>query len=236
MGKGYCRLPNGLSWILLGAGLAAWVGGMGLAWRALAAYVVPMEPSRESVPSYTPETIPSPPAPLETPQPVSVMRLPPLPTATPEAEPPHRLSIPAIRLDAPVVPAGLTTVREGGQEWITWKPPDDFAAGWLTTSAYPGQPGNVVLIGHHNIYGKVFANLYRLRPGDRIYLETRRQVYVYRVEAIHILPEKGQPLEVRQRNLQWVLPTPDERLTLVTCWPAYTNTHRLIVVARPVKQ
>ena len=46
----------------------------------------------------------------------------------------------------------------------------------------------------------------------------RRQTYFYQVEAMHILPEKDQPLEVRQRNLQWVLPTPSERLTLVTCW------------------
>ncbi len=53
------------------------------------------------------------------------------------------------------------------------------------------------------------------------------------MEAIHILPEKGQPPEVRRRNLAWILPTREERLTLVTFWPPENNTHRLIVVARP---
>ncbi|WP_448594578.1 sortase [Thermoflexus hugenholtzii] len=149
------------------------------------------------------------------------------------ADPPIRLIIPDIGLEAPVVPARLTTMTEGSQVFITWEPPHGFAAGWLPTSAAPGQGGNVVLIGHHNIEGKVFRALHRLRPGQRIRVETSQKAYGYQVEAIHILPEKGQPLEVRQRNLAWILPTPEERLTLVTCWPPENNTHRLIVVARP---
>ena len=219
----------------MGAGLVAWVGGMGMAGQALVAHRIPIGHPPELRSSRAPEPLPSPHAPVETSRPISATLPVPSPAATPDAEPPLRLQVPAIQLDAPVIPVGLTTMREGEQEWITWEPPDAFAAGWLITSAYPGQPGNVVLIGHHNIYGKVFANLYRLHPGDLVRLETRQRTYVYQVEAVHILPEKGQPLEVRQRNLRWVLPTPDERLTLVTCWPAHTNTHRLIVVARPVK-
>lgn len=65
-------------------------------------------------------------------------------------------------------------------------------------------------------------------------METRRRVYVYEVVARHILLEKGQPPKIRQRHLQWILPTGEERLTLVTCWPPTGNTHRLIVVARPL--
>ncbi len=42
------------------------------------------------------------------------------------------------------------------------------------------------------------------------------------------------PLEVRLKNAQWMQPTPDERLTLISCWPYWTNTHRVIIVARPV--
>ena len=165
------------------------------------------------------------------------MRPEPAPTRSPSsgavADPPIRLIIPDIGLEAPVVPARLTTMTEGSQVFITWEPPHGFAAGWLPTSAAPGQGGNVVLIGHHNIEGKIFRALHRLRPGQRIRVETSRQAYAYQVEGIHILPEKGQPPEVRQRNLGWILPTPEERLTLVTCWPPENNTHRLIVVARP---
>jgi LPXTG-site transpeptidase (sortase) family protein len=28
--------------------------------------------------------------------------------------------------------------------------------------------------------------------------------------------------------------TPDERVTLITCWPYTTYTHRLIVIGKPI--
>lgn len=40
-------------------------------------------------------------------------------------------------------------------------------------------------------------------------------------------------VDVRMDNARWILPSTDERLTLVTCWPAKSNTHRLIIVASP---
>jgi hypothetical protein len=48
-----------------------------------------------------------------------------------------------------------------------------------------------------------------------------------------ILPEKGESLERRLENARWLLRSTDERLTLVTCWPATSNTHRLILIALP---
>jgi sortase A len=48
-----------------------------------------------------------------------------------------------------------------------------------------------------------------------------------------ILKELGEPIEVRYQNARWILPSLDERLTLVTCWPKTGNTHRLIIVAFP---
>ena len=38
---------------------------------------------------------------------------------------------------------------------------------------------------------------------------------------------------MREENGRWIQPSDDERLTLVTCWPADSNTHRLILVAVP---
>jgi sortase A len=49
-----------------------------------------------------------------------------------------------------------------------------------------------------------------------------------------ILPEKYEQLDVRMNNAQWILPSVDERLTLISCWPYESNTHRLIIVARPI--
>ncbi|WP_376792921.1 sortase [Thermoflexus sp.] len=233
MGEGHRRLFNSLSRILMGAGLAICAWGVWLAWQPMAVDALPAERPPELNPPRLLETTRPSSTLAETARSTPVQTRRPSPEAASEAELPLRLSIPAIHLEAPVVPVGLTSMQEEGREFITWEPPNRFAAGWLTTSAHPGRPGNIVLIGHHNIYGKVFADLHRLRLGDQIQLETWRRVYIYKVEALHILPEKGQPLEIRQRNLRWILPTSDERLTLVTCWPPNNNTHRLIVVARP---
>ena len=42
--------------------------------------------------------------------------------------------------------------------------------------------------------------------------------------------------KVRLANARWIQPSEDERLTLITCWPYESNTHRLIIVALPASQ
>ena len=150
--------------------------------------------------------------------------------ADPSGDIPTRIVIPSIDLDAPIETMGWSTV-DGVSMWDL---PDHFAAGWLKTSALLGQPGNTVLDGHHNIAGKVFQHLVDLKAGATIEIEANSQVYFYRVTTLHILPERDQPMEVRLQNAQWIQPTTDERLTLVTCWPYNDNSHRLIIVARPI--
>jgi LPXTG-site transpeptidase (sortase) family protein len=143
---------------------------------------------------------------------------------------PTRIVIPSIDLDAPIETMSWSTV-DGVSMWDL---PDHFAAGWLKTSARLGAGGNTVLDGHHNIAGKVFQHLVDLKAGATIEVEANNQVYFYRVTTLRILPERGQPLELRLQNAQWIQPTTDERLTLVTCWPYNDNSHRLIIVARPI--
>ncbi len=147
---------------------------------------------------------------------------------------PQRIVIPAIRLDAPVVPVGFQEIRIGDQTVRVWETPNFFAAGWHRTSAPLGVPGNTVLNGHHNIYGEVFRDLVRLKPGDRVLVHSEGRAFAYEVQEKHLLPERGRPLPERLANARWIQPTPDERLTLITCWPYTSNTHRLIVIARPV--
>lgn len=145
---------------------------------------------------------------------------------------PTRLVIRSVGIDAPVVAVVPVTVTQNGQQYSTW-PVADFAAGWHATSALPGQPGNIVLAGHHNIKGEVFRYLVDVQEGDEIDLYIGDAVYRYYVEQKMILKEKGEPLAVRQQNAMWIAPTPDERVTLVTCWPYTNNTHRVVVVAKP---
>jgi sortase A len=115
-----------------------------------------------------------------------------------------------------------------------WDVPARRAAGWLKTSAPAGQKGNTVLDGHHNIEGEVFKRLVDLKPKDVIELHSGINVYLYGVTEKHILPDRDQPMQVRIANARWIGPTDDERLTLVTCWPYTNNTHRVIIVARPL--
>jgi LPXTG-site transpeptidase (sortase) family protein len=108
-------------------------------------------------------------------------------------------------------------------------------AGWHEASALPGTEENVVLSGHHNTEGKVFRYVVDLKPGDELQLYVGDIPYLYYVAEKYILKEAGMPLDVRRANAQWIKPTGDERLTLVTCWPYEWpgTTHRVIVVARP---
>lgn len=159
----------------------------------------------------------------------------PLPTATPvPIWIPDRLVIPAIRLDAPVISATLKNIEYQGKPYQQWVAPNSPAAGLLTTSAPLGVAGNTVLIGHHNVYGEVFGHLVDLKVGDLIRVYSGDKEFTYVIGLKLILPERFQPLEVRLKNAQWIAPSQDERLTLVTCWPADNNTHRLIIVATPV--
>ena len=90
--------------------------------------------------------------------------------------------------------------------------------------------------GHNNILGRVFENLKELKAGDLIYVRAGRREITYRITERKLLVEKDQSLEVRTQNAQYIVPGGDDRLTLVTCWPPDNNTHRIIIIARPVAE
>jgi LPXTG-site transpeptidase (sortase) family protein len=161
---------------------------------------------------------------------VGQLPAPPTP-ATPQI--PVRLVIPAIDLEAPVLPSEAEIVQIAGKSFQVWHAPDEFAVGWHVPSAPLGVPGNTVLNGHHNVYGEVFKRLVELEQGDEIIVQSKNRSISYRILNKMILPEKYAPLEDRVNNSRWILPSDDERLTIVTCWPYESNTHRLILVASP---
>jgi sortase A len=157
--------------------------------------------------------------------------------STPESatgEIPEKIVIPQINLNAPIIPVHFKLVSLDGQTYEQWLVPNQFAAGWQDTTAQLGLPGNTVLDGHHNEYGKVFGRLVMLSKGDLIEVYSGSTVYKYSVTEKLLLPERYESVAKRIENAQWILPTSDERLTLVTCWPANTNTYRLIIVAYPL--
>ncbi|MBW6472707.1 MAG: sortase [Anaerolineaceae bacterium] len=148
---------------------------------------------------------------------------------------PVRISIPSIDLTADIIHATNKEIIQGDKTYIQWLAPDEYAIGWHFDSAFLGEPGNTVLNGHHNVYGKVFENLDKLVSGDEIFIYGNDfQVYQYVVSNTMILAERDVSFEERLDNARWILPSEDERITLITCWPNFSNTHRLIIVASPI--
>ncbi len=158
-----------------------------------------------------------------------------IPTPTPTPQRPTRIVIPEIGVDAPVVAISLQPAEVDGQTQAVWPVPATYAAGWHDTSAPLGVSGNTVLNGHNTTNGEVFRDLYTLEVGEAIAVYADDTPYAYAVSEILILPEAGQPLEARLENARYILPTGDERLTLVTCHPYGSLRYRLVVIAHPAQ-
>ena len=176
----------------------------------------------------------------------------PVPAVSPG--PPVRIVISDLGIDVPVVEMGWRAVEtaDGLQsEWVI--PPDE--AGHHVNSAIPGETGNVVISGHNNVYGRVFEPISQAWDNDaRIRVDAVRdrsdvlngrsiQLFAasggrfdYVIQEFYRLRDTGVSTEQRIANARFMQPTEDSRLTLVTCWPPWNNTHRLVVVARPAVQ
>jgi len=146
---------------------------------------------------------------------------------------PEIIEIEKIELRAPIIPVDQTIVSIEEQDYAQFLVPETYAAGWHTNSSRLGISGNTVINGHHNAYGEVFKDLKDLEVEDEITILSGDQEFPYIISNVMILEEREEPLEQRLQNAQWLRQSDDERLTLVTCWPEDTNTHRLILVAAP---
>jgi sortase A len=99
------------------------------------------------------------------------------------------------------------------------------AVGHLDASAFPGQPGNVVLAAHRDTF---FRPLRHISRGDLVKVTTPDGVRTYSVDSTEV---------VRPTTISVVAPTATPTLTLITCYPFYYIGHapsRFIVHARQV--
>lgn len=147
---------------------------------------------------------------------------------------PDQIEIPAVELSASVITAEHTFTEVEGANFGQWLAPDFEAAGWHPDSALLGEAGNTVINGHHNVHGEVFGSLVNVEEGDLIRVHSRGRVYEYIVTNRLIVPETFMDAATRLDNARWLARSDDVRLTLVTCWPKESYTHRLILVAAPV--
>lgn len=157
-----------------------------------------------------------------------------------------RLMIPKLKMNLAILQADYFTYQSNGQVISDWNVPYG-AAGHLSTTAQPGEIGNAVLSGHHNLIAPntfglgAFAGLWNLTAGDQVNVQTADgKTQVWRVADSYPVKEGGEPLAVRIQNAQKVMsdgPTPT--LTLLTCWngktnPLSGNTYRWVVRAELV--
>lgn len=204
----------------------------------------PPDAQRRSTPTPAPATPPAPEptatAPPETTQPAqeSGSKSPPDTLQPAYAAPESNVStvthvrVPSVGIDTPVVQVGYTLIEIQGQPVIQWDVAE-WAAGHHSISANPGDGGNVVIAGHVAGSGEVFRTLEFAEVGDEVLISTTGGEFRYVITEVHLRLDAGAPLEERLAIGQFMAPMPEERVTLITCWPYGVYDHRLIVVAKP---
>ena len=78
---------------------------------------------------------------------------------------PMRLKIPKINVDAAVEFVALAP--DGAMD----VPKDQKDVAWFELGPRPGENGSAVMAGHYGAKASVFDNLYKLRKGDKLYVE-----------------------------------------------------------------
>jgi sortase A len=104
----------------------------------------------------------------------------------------------------------------------------NVSPGHVPGTQWPGQVGNFAVAGHRVTSGNPFWSLPSLQDGDLVDIATQLNDYTYRVTGKQLVspadttvldPVPGQPDQQPSQRL----------ITLITCDPAWTGTHRVIV-------
>jgi LPXTG-site transpeptidase (sortase) family protein len=140
-----------------------------------------------------------------------------------------RLAIPAIKLEADVKQGGIVQDAAGNPIWQTMP---FVAVHYGDLTSLIGARGNAVIAGHVVTLneGNVFRFLYQLDIDDQIQVwDDNQDEFDYHVVQVKLVPPS---------DVSVMAPTPDERLTLITCGGTFDPvkrefSDRLIVVAKP---
>ncbi|WP_309225288.1 class F sortase [Quadrisphaera sp. INWT6] len=126
------------------------------------------------------------------------------------ASTPVEVAVPRIGVDTPLVPLGIAS--DGSLE-VPGR--GDFdRAGWLTTSAVPGEAGASVIAGHVDSTSgpAVFYRLHELVPGDEVRVQRADgEVVVFTVDEVRRVGKDAFP------TAEVYGPQPGPVLRLVTC-------------------
>jgi sortase A len=132
-----------------------------------------------------------------------------IPVPTPGPEQANRIQIPAIKVDAPIVQ---------GDGWEQLKK----GVGQHIGSANPGEPSNIVLSAHNDVFGEIFRDLDRLKPGDQVIIYTQKRSYTYTISTTEI---------VEPTRVDLMTATTQPVVTLISCYPYLVDSKRIVVRA-----
>jgi sortase (surface protein transpeptidase) len=140
----------------------------------------------------------------------SATPLPPIPLG-------YRIQMPRLSIDLAILEGDVE------RDVVQLKTPENFAF-HLPGTGVPGSGMNSYIYAHARI--GMFINLWNARVGDEVFISTPDgRVMRYLVSEVH---PRVPPDEV-----QWVAPTPPDRLTLQTSTGPNPSDARFIVVALP---
>lgn len=146
--------------------------------------------------------------------------------------PEHRIFIPSIGIDAPIVDVTATTeqkLRDG--DFM-----DELYSGVVKypSTPEPGSIGNTLIFGHtsyyrwkKNSYGEIFAKIIDLQAGATVKIARWGQLYTYEViETVIVKPKEVD--EIYEKY------TDGDYITLMGCYPIWSDAKRILVIAKRI--
>ena len=102
-----------------------------------------------------------------------------------------------------------------------------FTGAWLwPDGARPGHTGNTVIFGHRFRYlpplSNTLFNLDKAVVGDTVSIHWNGIDYHYQIIGSRV---------IEPTDLSVLAPSSDERVTIITCTPIWSTSHRLVVTA-----
>jgi sortase (surface protein transpeptidase) len=158
-----------------------------------------------------------------------------MPAVAEGPQPPASLTIAeAEMVEIPVVAMGWRVTEVDGVRTTMWEIPGD-AAGWHPDSGLAGQPGNVIISGHQLLGIAPFAAiaLGDVLPGQEVLLtDAAGNTFSYVVREV----TDPLPIEIDAAAEQILANTylaqgEEAILTLISGWPDFSTTHRVLVIA-----
>lgn len=120
------------------------------------------------------------------------------------------------RIKIPSIKSDLLLLQGSGSKQLR------YGAGHVSGTAFPGKTGNCAIAAHRNYtFGSYFSRLGEVKNGDKVTVEYEGSTFTYTVyDSFLVLPKDTYVLSQ---------PKDTKQLTLITCAPKGSNTHRLIV-------